>query len=302
MFGKSLEEVSKESQSDPYDCLIVGGGTSGLTFAQFLARVDRRILIVEAGGFPLISHIVNSGLRYSPSFVRSVRSQFQYSPTLNRTGKFGSNYACVGGRGLFWNGAAPRYAASDFKDWPISYSDLRAHYQWVEREFRVTNGFGQTRLSNDLISRCRRRSFPAVPGAFAAQSDVETEGSLASDVGSGLESFLHNSADAMAAGNIDLCKSAVVDKLLLESSICRGVQAQAGNQMSEIYARSVVIAARGTESIRVVLRSDVSGDFEFGRRKREADSACACSIRRSRRSSIRYRRKPSRSRRLRYGE
>jgi glycine/D-amino acid oxidase-like deaminating enzyme len=76
MFGKSVKEVEECSKSNPYDYLIVGAGSSGLTFAQTLASTGSRILIIEAGEFQLISLINNSGLRYSQSLVRSIRTQY----------------------------------------------------------------------------------------------------------------------------------------------------------------------------------------------------------------------------------
>jgi choline dehydrogenase-like flavoprotein len=61
----------------------------------------------------------------------------------------------VGGSMIHYAGYCPRFHRSDFEvkardgvgaDWPISYSDLKAHYEQVERELPVA---GQDRPCGD---------------------------------------------------------------------------------------------------------------------------------------------------------
>jgi len=63
----------------------------------------------------------------------------------------------IGGGTLAWLGVVPRFHRNDFKtystegvghDWPISYDDLRPHYETIEREFGVAANAGHSRRNN----------------------------------------------------------------------------------------------------------------------------------------------------------
>jgi thioredoxin reductase (NADPH) len=44
-----MPSVTGRKQGDAYDCLIIGAGPGGLTAATYLARYQRRVLVVDAG-------------------------------------------------------------------------------------------------------------------------------------------------------------------------------------------------------------------------------------------------------------
>lgn len=113
----SIDDLATESTTRPFDCIVIGGGSSGLTAAGTIASEGLRVAILEAGPAPFLSHLSNSELRFTRQLSDSLRNQVQYAPLLASTNKpFGPNFSCLGGRGLFWNGAAPRFRQPDVAD------------------------------------------------------------------------------------------------------------------------------------------------------------------------------------------
>ncbi|HEU4455806.1 MAG TPA: GMC family oxidoreductase [Longimicrobium sp.] len=254
-----LDELAVESAAAPFDCVVVGGGSAGLTTARTLAERGRRVAVLEAGPAPLLTNIFNTELRFSRALTDSVRSQVQYGPSLPDGSQFGPNFGCLGGRGMFWNGTSPRFRGHDFAGWPLGPGDLAPYYEWAEREFRVSSRVGATRLASAIIEALRGAGFDAVPCPFAADLEPVGEGRLSAGIASGLGVFLRGSGDALASGAVRVCVASPVARLLLSGGEVRGVTAStgAGGAVREILGRSVVLAAGGVESIRLAAVSGV---------------------------------------------
>jgi choline dehydrogenase-like flavoprotein len=128
------------------DVLIVGAGACGSLVAKELA----------VRGFTVV--VIESGKRFRPaddfSNTEANAGKIMWTEPRVHTGKDAivpKAGAGVGGGTLVWLGVAPRFHPNDFRtystegvgaDWPISYDDLRPHYEKVEREFGVAGECG----------------------------------------------------------------------------------------------------------------------------------------------------------------
>ncbi len=129
---------------DAVDLVIVGCGAGGATLAQRLARRGWRIVVIEAGPFwDPDSDWVSDEAGSHPLFWTQNRIVGGEDPV--EMGKNNSGRG-VGGSMVHYAGYAPRFHPSDFEtltrdgvgaDWPISYEELKPHYEQVERELPV---------------------------------------------------------------------------------------------------------------------------------------------------------------------
>lgn len=254
-----VEELARESVTKPYDCVIAGGGSAGLTAARSLAEAGARVALLEAGPAPFLTHISNTELRFSRPLSDDVRNQTQYSPKLPDNTPFGPNFGCLGGKGLFWNGAAPRFQAHDFDGWPFSAGELAQEYAWAEREFRVSSKLGQSNLAQSIIAAIRAEGFDAIAGPFAVDGDAVGPGRLSAGIASGLTLFFRGGGGAIVSGLIRVAIRAQVTRLLLTNDTVSGVVATqgSGGSAAEIFSRSVVLAGGCIESIRIAANSQV---------------------------------------------
>jgi choline dehydrogenase-like flavoprotein len=129
---------------DEVDLLVVGAGAGGSTLAQRLARHGWRIVVLESGPFwdpdrDWVSDEAGSHKLYWTA-KRMVGGE---DPV--ELGKNNSGHG-VGGSMVHYAGYTPRFHPSDFEthtrdgvgaDWPISYEDLKTHYERVEAELPV---------------------------------------------------------------------------------------------------------------------------------------------------------------------
>ena len=129
---------------DEVDMAIVGCGAGGSVLAQRLARRGWRVVVLEAGPF------------WDPDtdWVSDEEGAHHIYWNANRIvggedpvelGKNNCGHG-VGGSMVHFAGYTPRFHPSDFQtraldgvgaDWPIGYSDLKAHYERVELELPV---------------------------------------------------------------------------------------------------------------------------------------------------------------------
>jgi choline dehydrogenase-like flavoprotein len=138
------ERMRRFRDEDEVDLLIVGCGAGGAVLAQRLARAGWRIAVLERGPFwdpdeDWVSDEEGSHHLYWTD-KRIVGGE---DPV--ELGKNNSGHG-VGGSMVHYAGYAPRFHPSDFEtrtldgvgyDWPISYWDLKPHYEQVERELPV---------------------------------------------------------------------------------------------------------------------------------------------------------------------
>jgi choline dehydrogenase-like flavoprotein len=138
------ERMRRYREDDPVDMLIVGAGAGGATLAQRLARRGWRVLILEAGPFwdpdeDWVSDEAGShGLYWTDERVIGGGDPVEL-------GKNNSGHG-VGGSMIHYAGYTPRFHPSDFEvrsrdgvgsDWPISYEELKPHYERLELELPV---------------------------------------------------------------------------------------------------------------------------------------------------------------------
>jgi choline dehydrogenase-like flavoprotein len=136
--------MARHPLTAPVDLLIVGCGAGGATLAQRLARRGWRIVVLEAGPFwDPDEDWVSDEAGSHPLYWTEPRVIGGEDPV--ELGKNNSGRG-VGGSMVHYAGYAPRFHPSDFEtrtrdgvgaDWPISYADLKPHYERVEHELPV---------------------------------------------------------------------------------------------------------------------------------------------------------------------
>jgi len=129
-----------------FDVIIVGAGACGSLVAKELAARGLSVVVLEAGRrFQAATDFANTEANAAKILWMEPRVYSGQHRVVPKTG------IGVGGGTLVWLGVMPRFHSRDFKtrsnegvgeDWPISYDDLRPHYEKVEREFGVAGECG----------------------------------------------------------------------------------------------------------------------------------------------------------------
>lgn len=138
------ETMRRYRDEDEVDLVIVGCGAGGGTLAQRLARKGWRIVVLDAGPFWDPDKDWVSDERGS-SHIYWTQKRIIGGEDPVELGKNNSGRG-VGGSMVHYAGYCPRFHPSDFEtktrdgvgaDWPISYWDLKPHYEIVETELPV---------------------------------------------------------------------------------------------------------------------------------------------------------------------
>ncbi len=168
------ERMAHYDDHYPVDLAIVGAGAGGSTLAQRLARRGWKIVVLEAGPF------------WDPDedWVSDEAGSHHIYWTENRViggqdpvelGKNNSGHG-VGGSMVHYAGYCPRFHPSDFEvrtrdrvaeDWPISYWDLKSHYERLELELPV---------SGDTWPWGDPHRYPHTPHPIAGGAEICREG------------------------------------------------------------------------------------------------------------------------------
>ncbi|MBV8302130.1 MAG: GMC family oxidoreductase [Candidatus Dormibacteraeota bacterium] len=138
------DRMQRHADSDEVDLCIVGAGAGGSVLAQRLARRGWRVVVLESGRFwdpdrDWVSDEAGShGLYWTEQRVIGGTDPVELGKNNSGEG--------VGGSMVHFAGYAPRFHPSDFAtrsrdgvgaDWPISYAELKPHYEDMERELPV---------------------------------------------------------------------------------------------------------------------------------------------------------------------
>jgi len=139
-----VQSMRRYRDEDEVDLVIVGCGAGGGVLAQRLGRAGWKVVVLEAGPFwdpdrDWVSDEAGSHQLYWTE-NRLIGGEDPVELGQNNSGRG------VGGSMIHYAGFAPRFHPSDFQtatrdgvgaDWPITYEDLRPHYERLERELPV---------------------------------------------------------------------------------------------------------------------------------------------------------------------
>lgn len=252
----SPTEAAAESLTKPYDAIVVGGGTSGMAVAATLVQRGRRVILIDAGPASFLTHLQNTELRFAPALLRALRDRVRYRPALADGEFFGTNFGCLGGRGLFWNGASPRFSASDFAAWPVAAVPTESDYAWAEVQFRVTRQFGETNLARRLNQALSQTGISFEPGPYAVETGSAADARLGSGVASAFGFFFRIAGAAIAEGRLRVLTDCLVHRIVLDGTLAKAVEV-AGDEGAQvqILGTSIVLAAGGIESIKLAALS-----------------------------------------------
>jgi len=263
-----------------FDAIVLGAGMFGGYCAEKIYRKgasrNKRVLLLEAGGFLVSEHVQNLA-----RIGLNVPSSVSIDPGVPRETVWGlpwrGNQAtpglayCVGGRSLYWGGWTPRLTAADQALWSPTLSNyLDSNYSIVESEIGVNPS---TDFITGALYTALKSRLSAVGSAVANIDSVE-EAPLAvqgAPPASGLFSFdKYSSApilvDAIreAAGSPDstrrlfLVPRAHVIRLNQSGGIVNSIEVDVNGQRKLLPVSpncAVVLALGAIESTRVALLS-----------------------------------------------
>ena len=140
----STERMARYDDAYAVDLVIVGAGAGGGTLAQRLARRGWKVVVLEKGPF------WDPDRDWVSDEAGSHKLYWTEERVIGGTdpvelGKNNSGHG-VGGSMVHYAGYCPRFHPSDFEvrardgiaaDWPISYEELRPHYERLELELPV---------------------------------------------------------------------------------------------------------------------------------------------------------------------
>ena len=142
------ERMAHYDESFSVDLVIVGAGAGGGTLAQRLARRGWKVVVLEKGPFWDPDRDWVSDEAGSHKLYWTEERIIGGSDPVE-LGKNNSGHG-VGGSMIHYAGYCPRFHPSDFEvrtrdgvgeDWPISYADLKPHYERVELELPVAGEY-----------------------------------------------------------------------------------------------------------------------------------------------------------------
>lgn len=185
--------VTVDALQESYDAIVIGSGPGGGVAARALAESGRRVLVVEAGGWPLTASLAEDHLRNprsdwgvlplsGPTDVDDRRVlDLDQRPRVVRPYDYpwGNNAFTAGGGSRVYGAQAWRFDPLDFTmastygipegsalaDWPIGYDELEPFYVRAEQELGVAGSAAGERAP-------RSRDFPMPPVRHGSRHDL----------------------------------------------------------------------------------------------------------------------------------
>ena len=280
--GRSSMHIHPDDEE--VDLVIVGAGAGGTTLAQRLARRGWRIVIFESGPFwdpdrDWVSDEAGSHRLY----WTEPRVTGGEDPV--ELGKNNSGHG-VGGSMVHFAGFTPRFHPSDFDvssregvaaDWPISYRDLKPHYERIEAELPVSgqdwpwgdphrypynahpiSGGAEHALGAARAAGIEMRIGPVgiANGAFGNRPHCIYRGFCLQGckVNAKASPLITHLPDAIAHG-VEVRADSHVMRIETESGRCTGVTYRHGGEDRFQRAAAVAVAGYSIETPRLLLNS-----------------------------------------------
>lgn len=166
---------------DRYDVVVIGSGAGGGAAASVFAKAGRRVLVVEAGGWPAAAELTGDHLRNPragfgfPQLPGAATAAGDNAAPGDRTvlgDNTNGNPRTYGGGTRVYGAQAWRFTQADFAmastygvpdgsalaDWPIGYDDLEPYYTRAEWEMGVAGS-----PDGDTTAMARSRGYPMAP-------------------------------------------------------------------------------------------------------------------------------------------
>jgi choline dehydrogenase-like flavoprotein len=259
-YHSRVQRIGALDAAEPFDIAIIGSGFSGTILGTLLARRQLRTLVVESGG-GVANWLLDRQLRSLADYEVSGNADYPRKRTRGRL---------LGGNSNFWTGRCERLHPSDFGDhpyrppdnpWPLTYTDLEAHYEAAEELLRVRGDA----LSEHMPPRRRSLPLPASTDigalkALFAKVGVVVDSAPTATPRHGFRFFrLQNEVmpEFLASPHATLVANATVTRLLVdEGRRVTGVTARTldGTEKTA-HARVFVLACGGIENPRLLLLS-----------------------------------------------
>jgi choline dehydrogenase-like flavoprotein len=257
LFTTPVADVAAASHASPFDAIVVGGGTAGIISALTLAEQGVHTLLLEAGPLLLLTNILDTDLRFNRDAQRALVEPLSASPAMPDGSRYGSLIYCLGGRGLFWTGATPRFDQSDFANWPFSYAELEPYYAWAEDLFGVNERLGETVLAQLIMRRLRVAGYDALPGPTAIDRPGHLDERVGGNIGNALGPLLRSPLFYAASPKVlTICTNALAKRIDHDGASASAVEVVTpSGETFSILGKAFVIACGGFESVRLVLAS-----------------------------------------------
>jgi hypothetical protein len=260
LFPKPLGEAAAASAQQPFDVIVAGGGTAGIVSALTALESGLRVLLADAGPLLLLTNIFDTDLRFNRNAQRSLVASVSASPSLPSGAPFGSLTYCLGGRGLFWTGATPRFDPLDFAGWPFTFQELEPFYAWAEALFGVNDRLGKTVLAQLVTRRLRLAGYDALPGPTAIDRPEPLDERVGGNIGNALGPLLRSPFFGAAQSPLTIVTNAFASAITHDGVHADGVTFLDGDRSTTVRAKAVVVACGGFESVRLALASNIPDD------------------------------------------
>lgn len=267
VLAEPIATVAEASRQRPFDAVVVGGGTAGVTTALSLVEQRQSVALLEAGPIALLTHAGSSDLRFQGRAASEIRRPYEYAPPHAQTGEpFGMLVGALGGRGQFWQGPCPRMQPHELADWPLEFDELDPHYRWIEQRFRATTSYGDTPLLSAIGSALEPLGRSVVTLPMAVDTHPVAEGWLGGTIGNAMSMLLRAGTLTGQQRNPRVAVGAFAARVLLDAAgSARGVAAldrrsaedPAAQASHEVLANRVLLAAGAFESVRLAQASGV---------------------------------------------